>query len=121
MNMNIEFYYLRKNLGDHNTKKGHPVGVVAIRNNGDGTVNRGVAICSVKDNFNKKIGRGLAFQRLKLAEKMEKSIGEFNTYAGEPDKCNATSEFDYFSIYKYKSGYRMPEMPNEHRMFFKPS
>lgn len=57
------FYYLRRQIEKSPSKIGHPFGCVCISPNEDGTVNRGVSICSVKDFFNKKKARGMAFSR----------------------------------------------------------
>lgn len=57
------FYYLRQHVENSPSKNGHPFGCVCISPNDDGTVSRGVSICSPKDYFNKKKARGMAFGR----------------------------------------------------------
>ena len=86
----IMFYYLRDNtlnINDKMAKKGKPFGVVAIRENEDGTVNRGVSICSPGDKFNKVAGKGVAFKRLVEAENKKENI-PFGGYVGDESKKN---------------------------------
>ena len=61
----VRYYYLKEYVNDGN----RPFGCVAFRRNADGTVNRGVSLCSTRDNFNRRHGRGLAMKRLLDAEK----------------------------------------------------
>ena len=61
----VRYYYLRKQANGGSM----PFGCVAFRRNGDGTVNRGVSLCSTRDNFNRQHARGLALKRLLDAEK----------------------------------------------------
>lgn len=60
--MEHKFYYLRA-IGYGR----HPVITVCLVKNGDGIISRGVAICSVDDNFIKKKGRDLSSARAKKA------------------------------------------------------
>ncbi|MBR4316808.1 MAG: hypothetical protein IKP65_07610 [Alphaproteobacteria bacterium] len=115
----VHYYYLREmHENDKQAPKGHPFGVIAVKNNGDGTVNRGIAICSPTDYFDKRKGRGLALQRLLKAEREQKSSEAFSCYTGNKDKMNFdTSKVDAF---QYKCGYREAETKQEHRMFYKP-
>lgn len=51
----VHYYYLRaRNEKDKTVKSGVPYGVVAVRANEDGTVNRGISICSTRDIFKKE-------------------------------------------------------------------
>ena len=86
----VIFYYLRDNelnKKDKCAKKGQPFGVVAMRINEDGTINRGVSICSPQDNFNRIAGKGIAIKRLMEAEN-KKNSKCFGVYVGEFDKMN---------------------------------
>ena len=57
----IFYYYLRD-------EENHPYGCVAIQETADGRINRGVSVCSTRDNFDRKHARGLALKRLHEAE-----------------------------------------------------
>lgn len=59
--MKVFFYYVRTPDAPQN----RPVATVAFEVNDDGTVNRGVAICSDSDNFSRKKGRAIAIGRLR--------------------------------------------------------
>ena len=65
MKEEVVYYYLKN---DENK----PIGCVAIKENADGTINRGVSICSKADAFVKKCARGLAFKRMNQAFKTQK-------------------------------------------------
>lgn len=79
----VHYYYLReRNKQDKAAKSGVPYGVVAVRANGDGTVNRGISICSTRDIFKKKTGRGITVSRLLNAEKNKKDGERFKTFYG---------------------------------------
>ena len=113
----ILFYYLRNNELNKNdllAKKGQPFGVVAIRENEDGTINRGVSVCSPKDRYDKKAGRGIALKRLLLAEEKQCNV-EFGVYTGREDRKNLgmTPFFE-------SSSYRVNPTPEEYRMLHKP-
>lgn len=109
MNNEIFYYYLR-NEGKH------PYGCVAITDNGDGTIKRGVSICSKKDNFNKPYSRALALKRLKQTEKVAK--GYFGVYFGE--KCNCPiEEAEKFQFNKWERNAKPTEF--EQRIIKKPS
>ena len=113
----VMFYYLRDermNINDKKAKKGMPFGVVAIRENEDGTVNRGVSICSPGDRYNKVAGRGIALKRLMEAEEKKDNI-PFGYYTGEECKQKITN-FPFM----FKSSYRDVITKFEHRMFHKP-
>lgn len=117
MNMNdvenIVFYYLRKN--DNANGRGTPYGVVAVRENEDGTVNRGVSLCSPDDKYDKNAGRGIALKRLIKAESDKRST-EFGVYTGVREK----KKMDYDIPFSLKSAFHELITKEEHRMFHKP-
>lgn len=60
---------------------GRPYATVAIEINEDGTVNRGVAICSAKDAFVKKVGTKKAIGRLESAKMRKGNVCEIQSFA----------------------------------------
>lgn len=81
MEKKINVYHLRtvdtkKEIGERGCVKvgGRPYATVAIEINEDGTVNRGVSICSAKDGFIKKVGTQKAVGRLMSAKKAQSNI-----------------------------------------------
>ena len=113
----VLFYYLRDNelnVNDKKAGKGAPFGVVAVRENEDGTVNRGVSICSPSDRYNKKAGRGIAMKRLMEAESNQCSF-PFDSYRGESNKKKITN-----FPFAYKAEYHTTITKAEHRMFHNP-
>jgi hypothetical protein len=113
----VIFYYLRDrklNPNDSTAKKGVPIGVVAVRENEDGTVNRGVSICSRKDRYDKNAGRGIALKRLITAETICRSI-PFGEYVGDEDK-KMMRDINF----KYHTDFHAEITPEEYRMFHKP-
>lgn len=82
----IFFYYLREKKEGDGSRKGHPFGCVAFKRDQDGTVSRGVSICSRRDSFNFKKARGLALQRLmrpltknvKFSERSMRGVSPFH-------------------------------------------
>lgn len=124
MKSDVMFYYLRSGIpvNDKNAKRGVPFGVVAVRLNEDGTVNRGVAVCSPIDKYNKDAGRGIALSRLLHAEEVGDSLNAFQKYSvtGNRQHFPADVVANVFNRYKFKCGYHEPILENEHRMFFKP-
>lgn len=113
----VMFYYLRdnnKNPNDKSGGRGVPFGVVAVRENPNGTVNRGVSICSPSDRYNKKAGRGIAFKRLLKAETDCRST-PFAKYNGVDEKKKITN-----LPFAYKSDFNAEITEGEHRMFHKP-
>lgn len=113
----VIFYYLRDNelnKKDKCAKKGQPFGVVAMRLNEDGTINRGVSICSPCDKFDKKAGRGIALKRLMDSEKSEDSKF-FGVYFGKTENMNI------FNIpFVECCAYHVKPTESEHRMLYKP-
>lgn len=109
----LGFYYLR-HLKDGQV---HPFGVVAVRMNLDGTVNRGISICSPNDEFKKKIGRGIAYSRLIEAETACHNVRKFKDYQGEDDKqLIRVSEIPF----EYAGEFNQVPSESEYRMFNKP-
>lgn len=114
---NVKFYFLRNEPNDNRSSKGQPYGVVAIRLNEDGTVNRGISVCSKYDLFNKNVGKGLALSRLLKAEKLCRSVDVFENYVGD----NEDNHVPFIkNIYQYKCCFHEPILDNEHRIYFKP-
>ena len=111
MENTVHFYYLRNPQQQH-----QPIGCVAIHANADGTINRGVSVCSWNDNFSKKKARSLALTRLSLADKglnikFGKYYGRSNSVAGMPD-CpfeNAAAN----NVQPTESEYRILHKPGE--------
>lgn len=122
MNVNekgVLYYYLRKeNPKDKTAKRGIPYGVVAIRMNEDHTVNRGMAVCSNRDVFNKEYGRKLAFSRLRAAELRGhhlKATG-IGYYFGRNQQCPVDeAPFAYIGMFQAKA------KEHELRMFINPN
>lgn len=87
---NVHIYYLRDPQQKH-----LPVGCVAICENSDGTINRGVSLCSYRDNFSKRRARNLATARLSLACKgMDIRFGK---YYGRKAICMPDCPFEHSS------------------------
>lgn len=59
-----------------------PYATVAIEINEDGTVNRGVSICSTKDAFVKSVGTKKAIGRLESAKKRKGNIRAIESFKG---------------------------------------
>lgn len=98
MENEVFYYYLRN-------EKNQPYGCVAIQETANGNINRGVSICSVTDNFNRKHARGLALKRLNIArgslfgKPFDKYYGNKSTIPVQPDfnkyDCNVKpTEFE---------------------------
>ncbi|MFA6889898.1 MAG: hypothetical protein WCQ80_02620 [Bacilli bacterium] len=87
LDKDVMYYYLRMQQFDH---RGNicaiPYGTVAIRKNEDGTINRGISLCSKKDNFSRSIGRRKAYARLKKVEHYEKPV-LLGQYGGDKSKA----------------------------------
>ena len=111
MEREIVYYYLRHD-------DGHPYGCVAIKENDDGTINRGVSLCSLNDKFVKATARGVAIKRLNDAEK-HKSSTKFDIYAGAYQNMGIPILIGccYFN---YKSEYHVEPTKKEYRMLHKP-
>lgn len=105
----IIYYYLK----DENNQ---PYGCVAIRENEDGTINRGVSVCSKKDAFLKASARGIAFKRLNDSYKLKETV-YFNKYNGIKRTCPINLE--EFAI-NTKIAYYIKPTEQEYRMLHKP-
>ena len=111
----VLYYYLK----NEETKK--PFGCVAICENEDGTINRGISLCSTKDVFQKNCARGLAFKRLNEAIK-NKSSNKFNEFFGEESNCPVeVTGFTADEFFKMKSAYKVKPTAKEYRMLHKPA
>ena len=108
----VFYYYLR----DEQQKA---YGCVAINENDDGTINRGVSLCSHGDVFVKRCARNIAFQRLQEAMKKKKSI-PFNRYNGfARGTMNCPVDLDDFEL-STRSAYGVVPNAYEYRMLHKP-
>lgn len=112
MKKEVYYYYLRN-------EEQKPYGCVAISENEDGTINRGVSICSTTDIFLKKCARGLAFKRMKEAVKNKNTVhfNRYNSYAEKKPLCPADFEALEFDT---KSAYAVTPTAKEYRMLHKP-
>lgn len=122
---NIFYYYLRREDPlDKTAIRGKSYGVVAIRMNEDGTVNRGISYCSQKDSFKKSVGRGIALSRLLKAEIECRNGENFSPYFGKcpgaPEDFGNKQQKNIYTTFTIK-GYFHSEMTCfEYRMFHKP-
>lgn len=108
------FYYYLKNENDK------PFGCVAICENEDGTINRGVSLCSTRDTFKKVCARGLAFKRMNDAIKNKTTV-TFDEYHGTPKNgLNCPVDFDELFAFNTKSAYAVVPTAKEHRILHKP-
>ena len=103
----IYYYYLK----DENGKS---YGCVAFCKNSDGTITRGVSLCSMKDSFKKITARGIALKRMNDAMKT-KTSKLFHVYYGSHPACPA-----YDDVFIYKSAYCVAPTEKEHRILHKP-
>ena len=91
-NKGLWFYYLRD-------KQNRPLVTVCLLRDSDLKVYQGVAICSPKDNPNKKTGKAIAFGRAKQAAENKKDSGDiFRQEAYE-----ILSKVNDFNFYLFKS------------------
>lgn len=98
---NVHYYHLRY-IAEKNGKRYRiPYGTVAYRYNSDGTVNRGISLCSLMDNFDKRTGKAKALGRLKQVEARLTDI-EFNEYEGY-DPCMPEPHTDITKLGFYKA------------------
>lgn len=114
MEREVFYYYLK----DENDKL---YGCVAICENEDGTINRGVSLCSTKDTFKKVRARGLAFKRMNDAIKT-KSIMAFNDYNSDTlpkTGLNCPVSFND-AEFNTKYAYAVEPTAKEHRILHKP-
>lgn len=76
----VEVYYGRvKKVGSVGELMTLPVVTVVVRLNEDGTVNRGISVCSVDECPSKQIGKTLAMKRLVATEKAKMNIQPINS------------------------------------------
>lgn len=113
-NDKVMFYYLREEKKSNDNGRGRPFGVVAVRENADGTVNRGVSMCSPSDKYNKRAGRGIALKRLLEADMICRSV-PFANYRG----VDAKKKITHFP-FDYKIDFNAKITDSEYRMFHKP-
>lgn len=113
----VEVYYLRGILMTENgVTENVPYATVAVKWNGDGTVTRGVSICSTKDKFVKVEGRKRAIARMNAAEKAKRDLFIMNKYQGVKEKkLMPDVVFDRLGFYRAKP------TKMEHRMFVIPA
>lgn len=111
----VMFWYGMVNNG----KNMVPVVTVASRYNPeDGTVSRGVAICSKEDNPVREEGRKLALKRLAIAE--HRQIDSMPVYwNGDAVKASGANETE-FTHWKMKSQYHAPIEEREKKVFLGP-
>lgn len=104
-NNNVEFYYGRVNkIGGVGEMMSLPVVTVAVRfNTEDGTVNRGISICSMNECPNKKVGKELALKRLYAAETARRNIQPIN-YGVSKVRSSSNYPTDV-SMFQYKGLY----------------
>jgi len=112
MEREVFYYYLK----DENDK---PYGCVAMCENEDGTINRGVSLCSTKDTFKKVCARGLAFKRMNDAIKTQKTeyFSEYNGIPMNGLNCPVDITEQVFAV---KFAYAVTPTAKEHRILHKP-
>lgn len=111
----VMFWYGMVNNG----KNMIPVVTVASRyNEEDGTVSRGVAICSKWDNPSRACGRELALKRLAIAEHREISSLPIR-WDSKANKDSGASETE-FTHWTMKSQYHVPIEEREKKVFLGP-
>lgn len=111
----VMFWYGMVNNG----KNMVPVVTVASRYNPeDGTVSRGIAICSKEDNPIREEGRKLALKRLAIAE--HRQIDSMPVYwNGDAVKASGANTTE-FTHWKMKSQYHAPIEEREKKVFLGP-
>lgn len=121
---NIFYYYLRRDDPmDKTAKRGKSYGVVAIRANEDGTVNRGISYCSQKDSFKKSVGRGIALSRLLKAEIECRNGENFSPYFGKHPSAPedfGNKQQNIYAVFTFKGYFHSAMSCFEYRMFHKP-
>ena len=108
----IFFYYIK----DENNNK---IGCVAVNENEDGTINRGVSICSKVDKFNKTKARGIAYSRLINVCNTKTNV-TFNEYTGDTSKILFPKIPEIYEIV-FKEHYHVTPSAKEFRMLHKPN
>lgn len=93
------------------------VTVASIYNEDDGTVNRGIAICSGFDNPSKAVGRKIALRRLAIANARKIDCQEIN-WSSE-NILQSGAAHSEFTDWKYKVQYHAEPIELEKRVFLK--
>lgn len=97
-----------------------PYGTVAIEVNDDGTVNRGVAICSKRDAFVKKVGTMKAIGRLESAKKRKSNVREIPSFSSTErqilKEIGGEAEFAN-NNFKFLGSYHVAPTKNELELF----
>lgn len=93
------------------------VTVAATYNPEDGTVNRGIAICSGDDCPSKAFGRNLALKRLLIAQNRKESCLPINWES--ENIWSSGARFTEFTHWKYKVQYHVEPEPIELKVFKK--
>lgn len=100
--VNVHYKNEEANLDKRVTYPSIPYATVAIEFNEDGTVNRGISICSPNDAFVKKEGVNKAVGRLNAAKKHESNIFPIPAY----NKIEKKILKKYKSTPKYKTNFK---------------
>lgn len=79
----MRHYYLREKKSDRT--RGGMFGCVVVDINDDGTVNRGVSVCSHRDKFDKTIALNIATGRFNKAVQTHQNI-PMKSYNGKAEK-----------------------------------
>jgi hypothetical protein len=91
------FYYLRD-------AKNHPIITVALIELNDGTISRGVAICSKQEkSFTKEAGRTIAINRAEMAIEMKGSAMPIRTPRAIKRALECTGNLSEEFIFNFKS------------------
>lgn len=95
----VRYYYLRWGETVESTCSREPYATVAVIINEDGTVTRGVAYCSMRDQFRKDVGRKRALARLmKTVEKQQDiSMGSYQSQKSWSNYRDNPSSYDDFA------------------------
>ena len=122
----INVYHLRTKDTETVTKNngtlkvgGRPYATVAIEINDDGTVNRGVSICSAKDAFVKKVGTRKAVGRLESAKMRNANVCPIGCFKSTErrilKKIGGVPRFN--TCFDYLGSYRVKPTVEELEMF----
>jgi hypothetical protein len=99
---------------------GRPYATVAIEINEDGTVNRGVSICSAKDAFVKKVGTKKAIGRLESAKMRKGNVCAIESFDSTQKrilkKIGGEARFTNTS-FEYLGSYRVAPTADELEIF----
>jgi len=114
----IQYYYLR------DFKTYQPYACIAINQNDDGTVDRGISICSSEDQFDKKLARSKSRGRLLHAAYKKcnselinnKNVDNVNKYLAWANTIDQSKKYNLM----FKSSYNSVATASEIRMLNKP-